>query len=342
MSQNNSRTRRVRKYPAHSIEDILSISEVIFSKNASLPLDRNILAQTIGTTVNSSSFTTKLAASEDYGLTKGRYRDEEISITPLGEALIAPKNHSEHLEAARSAIFRPIPFAKLNELFGEEKVPEDEFLANLIVRELKVQQAQTKEFMAIYRANLQYLENLLTDLSAISHTGRQTETITVSQQDRPPISSPSQLANAHPQQDRDTFNPKKPKTIGFIQMTGESQNEIYKKLLSSLSTLLIPIEDITYEPQNDPQASDFTGINYSAIVVVTQTPPDTYNSGYVHGLSKALSRGNTIIVTNERCRQSWSEVCREVLVVEPWNTETTFIELLQALIRYQAIKITTA
>ena len=156
MSQNSSRTRRVRKYPAHSIEDILSISEVIFSQNASLPLDRRILAQTIGTTVNSSSFTTKLAASEDYGLTKGRYRDEEISITTLGEALIAPKNPLEHLEAARTAIFRPMPFAKLNELFGEEKVPEDEFLANLIVRELKIQNVQTKEFMAIYRANLQY------------------------------------------------------------------------------------------------------------------------------------------------------------------------------------------
>ena len=104
----------------------------------------------------------------------------------------------------------------------------------------------------------------------------------------------------------------------------------------------MPIEDITYEPQNEPQVPDFTETNYSAIVVVTQTPPDTYNSGYVHGLSKALSRGNTIIVTNERCRQSWSEVCKEVVVVEPWNTETTFIELLQALIRYRAIEITTA
>tara|TARA_B100001245_G_scaffold7347_1_gene5126 strand:+ start:92 stop:469 length:378 start_codon:yes stop_codon:yes gene_type:complete len=125
-------------------------------------------------------------------------------------------------------------------------------------------------------------------------------------------------------------------------MTGELQTEIYKKLISSLSTLLIPIEDITYGPKNEPKVTDFTGTNYSAVVVITQNPPDTYNAGYVHGLSKALSQGNTIILTNERCRQSWSEVCREVVVVEPWNTETTFIELLQALIRYQAIKITTA
>ena len=342
MSQNNSRTRRVRKYPAHSIEDILSISEVIFSQNASLPLDRRILAQTIGTTVNSSSFTTKLAASEDYGLTKGRYRDEEISITTLGEALIAPKNPLEHLQAARTAIFRPMPFAKLNELFGEEKVPEDEFLANLIVRELKVQHVQTKEFMTIYRANLQYLENLPSEPSAIAHTAGPTATITVPQQNGAHLSSPSQLTHPKPQQNSDRVNLKKAKNIGFIQITGELQTEIYKKLLSSLSTLLIPIEDITYEPQNEPQVPDFTETNYSAIVVVTQNPPDTYNSGYVHGLSKALSHGNTIIVTNERCRQLWSEVCEEVVVVEPWNTETTFIELLQALIRYRAIEITTA
>ena len=301
MSQNSSRTRRVRKYPAHSIEDILSISEVIFSQNASLPLDRKILAQTIGTTVNSSSFTTKLAASEDYGLTKGRYRDDEISITTLGEALIAPKNPLEHLEAARTAIFRPMPFAKLNELFGEEKVPEDEFLANLIVRELKIQNVQTKEFMAIYRANLQYLENLPTEPSDIANTGRPTETIPVPQQSRALIPSTSQLTHPEPQQHSDTVNLKTGKKIGFIQITGELQTEIYKKLLSSLSTLLIPIEDITYEPQNESQVPDFTETNYSAIVVATQNPPDTYNSGYVHGLSKALSRGNTIIVTNERC-----------------------------------------
>ena len=342
MSQNTSRTRRVRKYPAHSIEDILPISEVIFSQNASLPLDRKILAQTIGTTVNSSSFTTKLAASEDYGLTKGRYRDDEISITTLGEALIAPKNPLEHLEAARTASFRPMPFAKLNELFGEEKVPEDEFLANLIVRELKIQHVQTKEFMAIYRANLQYLRNLPTAPSDIANTGRPTATIPVPQQSRPLLPSTSQLTHPEPQQNSETVNLKNRKKIGFIQIAGELQTEIYKKLLRSLSTLLIPIEDITYEPLNEPHVSDFTETNYSAIVVVTQNPPDTYNSGYVHGLSKALSQGNTIIVTNERCRQLWSEVCEEVVVVEPWNTETTFIELLQALIRYRAIEITTA
>ena len=342
MSQNSSRTRRVRKYPAHSIEDILPISEVIFSQNASLPLDRKILAQTIGTTVNSSSFTTKLAASEDYGLTKGRYRDDEISITTLGEALIAPKNPLEHLEAARTASFRPMPLAKLNELFGEEKVPEDEFLANLIVRELKIQHVQTKEFMAIYRANLQYLRNLPTAPSDIANTGRPTATIPVPQQSRPLLPSTSQLTHPEPQQNSETVNLKNRKKIGFIQIAGELQTEIYKKLLRSLSTLLIPIEDITYEPLNEPHVSDFTETNYSAIVVVTQNPPDTYNSGYVHGLSKALSQGNTIIVTNARCRQLWSEVCEEVVVVEPWNTETTFIELLQALIRYRAIEITTA
>ena len=317
MSQNTSRTRRVRKYPAHSIEDILSISEVIFSQNASLPLDRKILAQTIGTTVNSSSFTTKLAASEDYGLTKGRYRDEEISITTLGEALIAPKNPLEHLEAARTAIFRPMPFAKLNELFGEEKVPEDEFLANLIVRELKIQNVQTKEFMAIYRANLQYLENLPTEPADIANTGRPTETIPVPQQSRALIPSTSQLTHPEPQQHSDTVNLKTGKKIGFIQITGELQTEIYKKLLSSLSTLLIPIEDITSEPKNESQVPDFTETNYSAIVVATQNPPDTYNSGYVHGLSKAFSRGNTIIVTNERCRRSGAKCVKRSLLLNP-------------------------
>ena len=120
MTQNNSRTRLVRKYPAHTLEDILSISNVIFFDNASLPVDRHMLAKTIGTTTSSSSFTTRLAASEDYGLTKGRYRDKEIAITPLGRSIVAPKDGSEHLKATKAAIFKPKPFAHLSELFGEE------------------------------------------------------------------------------------------------------------------------------------------------------------------------------------------------------------------------------
>ena len=71
-NRNQRRRRLIRNYPAHNIEESLGIARVIYEQNAGLPLQRTLLATGLGTTVNSSSFVTKLAASEEYGITQGR------------------------------------------------------------------------------------------------------------------------------------------------------------------------------------------------------------------------------------------------------------------------------
>ena len=96
--------------------DSLTIPNIIFSENAGLPIDRDTLASSLGTTINSSSFTTKLASSEEYGLTKGRYKDSEISITELGLSCVAYQNEQEKQKALKIASLTPNIFAKLNDL----------------------------------------------------------------------------------------------------------------------------------------------------------------------------------------------------------------------------------
>ena len=61
----------------------------------------------------------------------------------------------------------------------------------------------------------------------------------------------------------------------------------------------------------------------------------------MHGLAVALSHGKTIILTTEQYKEAWNQLSEEVVAADPLEIEKTFMELLQALIRYEAIKITT-
>ena len=155
------RKRLVRQYPAHSLEDVLPLALVIYEDNAGLPLDRTLLARGLGTTVSSSSFITKLASSEVYGLTRGRYRDPTVSLTDLGSSLVANRSHGELTRAATTAALKPPLFQKLRTLLQGMEIPEGHFLSNLLMRDVGISREQTSEFARIYQANDTYLRNLL-------------------------------------------------------------------------------------------------------------------------------------------------------------------------------------
>ena len=151
--ERKKRRRLIRKYPAYSLAECLVIPNIIFSENAGLPLSRILLAKKIGTSANSSSFTTKLAACEEYGITEGRYKDETIQITSLGTVIAASKDKNEYSEAQTIALNKPEIFEKLNKLIGNSEIPEDELLRNIAIRDLGIHHDQTEEFVEIIKAN---------------------------------------------------------------------------------------------------------------------------------------------------------------------------------------------
>ena len=154
------RTRRVRNYPAHTIRETLEIAKAIYHDNAGLPLDRKLLATHLGISPRSSSFTTVLAASEQYGFTKGRYRDDAISLTDLGISISIPKSVQELTGSLLKAAHMPEKFAKLNQLINEGELPKLEFLTNLLVRDSSIAIGQTEEFIRIFTENRSYIESI--------------------------------------------------------------------------------------------------------------------------------------------------------------------------------------
>jgi len=147
------RTRKVRPYPIDTLEDALAIARAIQDSNAGLPFDRVLLARVLGTTPASSSYTIKLNSAAKYGLTQGRYNDDRITLTPRGEAIVAPKRSDELEQALIEAAMQPEVFRRFYLTLDGKRLPEDQYAQNMLQREFGVDPELAAECLAIIKAN---------------------------------------------------------------------------------------------------------------------------------------------------------------------------------------------
>ena len=147
------RTRLVRAYPVHTLEEAMVIPRAIQETNAGLPFDRVLLAKALGTTPASSGFTMKLNSCARYGLTQGGYSDESIALTARGESTVAPERDGEKRQALLEAAVQPEPFMRFYKMLDGKRVPEDTYSQNMLQRELGINAALTGECLRIIKAN---------------------------------------------------------------------------------------------------------------------------------------------------------------------------------------------
>ena len=159
------RTRKVRSYPVHTLQDSLAVAGAIQKSNSGLPFDRALLARALNTTPASSSFTMRLNSSAKYGLTQGRYNDHSIAITPRGEATVAPKDAEERRRAFREAALEPDVFRRFYEMLDGKAMPRAEYAQNLLQRELDIQPELSAECLQIAEANGLFADILRRDNS---------------------------------------------------------------------------------------------------------------------------------------------------------------------------------
>ena len=147
------RTRIVRPYPVHTLEEAALIAATIQQTNAGLPFDRVLLAKAMGTTPASSSFTMKLNSSAKYGLTQGGYNDDRIALTALGESIVAPKRKGEQNQVLVEAALQPELFRRFYQMLDSKRLPEDTYAQNMLQRELGVHPRLTEECLRLVKAN---------------------------------------------------------------------------------------------------------------------------------------------------------------------------------------------
>ncbi|MEE9282927.1 MAG: TIR domain-containing protein [Nitrososphaerales archaeon] len=123
-------------FPRDSLKDSLRIAVAIERDNAGQPYDPIYLAsQSLKTTHRSSSFETLVRSAARYGLTVGNAQAKTISLTPLGSAIVAPRDESNIGNKIREALLTPELFKGVFERYDRKNFPRSEIVKNVLEKE---------------------------------------------------------------------------------------------------------------------------------------------------------------------------------------------------------------
>ena len=282
------RTRKVRSYPGHTLEDALEITKAIYRDNAGLPLDRGLLASHLGISHRSSSFTTLLAASEQYGFTKGRYRDDTISLTELGISISMPKSEEELAKTLGAAAHTPEKFDKLNQLVQDGELPKSEFLTNLLVRDLGIDVEQTEEFIEIYTKNIAYIAAIVKDeVTSKGQIENQTQERELELQRGEPVSIKSVKRPQYVDSGSQGY-------LLFIDTTVGAK-KVTSLVMEHLSALGIPTKSVgPYDEVEEPDKAVASILVLNTLEIHEDTQ---YTEIFAVGVANGITPGNVILIS---------------------------------------------
>lgn len=121
------------KCPSVPIEDVLIIPQAIkdnFAGQATAPL---LLAEACNISPTSSNWRILTGAAVAYGLTSGGYNSKSISLTKLGERIVAPLKEGDDNIALKEAVMLPSLLAEFYKQFDNNKLPRMDIAYNILM-----------------------------------------------------------------------------------------------------------------------------------------------------------------------------------------------------------------
>ena len=124
--------------PSCDIEAAMRVARAINDQYANSPTRPMHVATAMGLSAGSSGFRSLTGASVAYGMTKGGYNAETISLTDLGRRIVTPTVDGDDKVAMREAVLRPrIPREFLRRYDGHA-LPSTEVALNVLREDLGV------------------------------------------------------------------------------------------------------------------------------------------------------------------------------------------------------------
>ncbi len=120
--------------PLASIKEVLRIPQAIKDNFAGQPTSPLLIAESCGISPTSSNWRSLTGASVAYGLTNGGYNSKNISLTELGERIVAPLIEGDDLIALREAIMKPTLFAEIYSTYNGNKLPKNNIAYNILAK----------------------------------------------------------------------------------------------------------------------------------------------------------------------------------------------------------------
>lgn len=145
-------------FPQNTLEEALEIPKAIEQQNAGNPMKADMLAKAVGFNKPDWRFTNLLRSANQYGLVSGTGASAVVTMTTIGNDVIAPGSPQQR-QAALLKAFRSVEdFRKVEDFYKGKKLPEDEFFENTLVREFTIMRERVKSFIEVFTKNLDFLK----------------------------------------------------------------------------------------------------------------------------------------------------------------------------------------
>lgn len=172
-------------FPKNTLEDAIHIARAIEEKNAGNPMPAQDLVLAVGfRQSNDWRFLEILRSANQYGLVTGSGAAASISLTSLGQDIVAPSSPSQRSKALLLAFRNVTEFADVEQFYGGKPIPEDEFFLNTLTREFKIPKDRVSVFADVFVKNLKFLRAFGSP-SVADTTGRNDETSPIMVADGP-------------------------------------------------------------------------------------------------------------------------------------------------------------
>ena len=114
-------------FPKNTLEQAVSLTKAIEDKNAGNPMLASDLAKAVGFRLASDwRFGDHLRSANLYGLVTGSGAAASISLTALGQDIVAPSSPGQRTKALLLAFRHVKEFAAVEQFYGGKPIPEDE------------------------------------------------------------------------------------------------------------------------------------------------------------------------------------------------------------------------
>jgi hypothetical protein len=145
-------------FPKNTLEDAIRIPKAIEEKNAGNPIPAAALAVAVGyKQAQDWRFLDLARSANQYGLVSWSGASAPISMTKLGQDVIAPSSPSQRADALLSAFRSVNDFEAVEKFYGGKRIPEDEFFLNTLTREFDIPRDRVEIFAKVFLDNLKYL-----------------------------------------------------------------------------------------------------------------------------------------------------------------------------------------
>jgi predicted nucleotide-binding protein len=158
LGEKRARQQRIEySFPKNTLEDAIRVPQAIEDANGGQPYPPTETALAMNLSPGQDEFRNLLSSSLRYGLTKGSFISQRISIEALGRSIVQPQSPEEVRKSLVKAALTPKVFDAMYAYYRGKKLPDTKFLQNTVVREFQVPKEHAELCANNFVANMEFV-----------------------------------------------------------------------------------------------------------------------------------------------------------------------------------------